>query len=64
MNQDQTNGVWEQLKGKSKKVWGGLTDDDFLMAKGSAEALYGVIQKKFGDTKEVIKSKLDQLTLP
>lgn len=27
------------------------------------DKLYGVIQKKFGDTKEVIKAKLDTLHL-
>ena len=64
MNQDQASGVWEQLKGKAKRVWGELTDDDFLKAEGSSDKLYGVIQQRFGDTKETIKTKLDQLTLP
>ena len=64
MNQDQVNGVWEQLKGKAKKVWGELTDDDFMKAEGSTDKLYGVIQQRFGDTKEAIKAKLDTLKLP
>lgn len=64
MNQDQANGVWTQLVGRAKRVWGELTDDDFLRSEGSADKLYGVIQQRFGDTKEVIKTKLDQLNLP
>ena len=61
MNQDQVNGKWEQLKGRAKAAWGELTDDDFTKAEGSFDRLCGVIQEKFGDTKEAIKTKLDAL---
>jgi len=61
MNQDQMKGKWEQLKGKAKKAWGELTDDDFKKADGSGDKLFGIIQEKFGDTKEAIKAKLDKL---
>jgi uncharacterized protein YjbJ (UPF0337 family) len=64
MNQDQAKGVWDQLKGKAKSVWGELTDDDFMKAEGSTDKLYGVIEKRFGDTKEAIKAKLDKLNMP
>ena len=61
MNQDQVEGKWEQMKGRAKKAWAELTDDDFKKAEGSMEKLYGVIQEKFGDTKEAVKAKLDKL---
>jgi len=61
MNQDQAKGKWEQMKGKAKMAWGELTDDDFKKAEGSVEKLYGLIQEKFGDTKEAIKLKLDKI---
>lgn len=64
MNQDQAKGVFEQLKGRAKQVWGALTDDDFAKAEGSADRLYGLIQQRFGDTKEAIKAKLNTLHLP
>lgn len=64
MNKDQASGVWEQIKGRARLAWGDLTDDDFAKADGSVEILYGVIQQRFGDTKEAIKVKLDKLTLP
>lgn len=64
MNNDQIKGSWALLKGKAKRVWGELTDDDIMMADGSADRLYGIIQKKFGDTKEVIKQKLNKLQMP
>ncbi len=63
MNQDQAKGKWDQIKGRAKKAWGELTDDDFTKAEGSVDKLYGVIQERFGDTKEAIKAKLDQLHL-
>jgi len=61
MNKDQVEGKWEQIKGSAKKAWGELTDDDFKKAEGSMDKLYGVIQEKFGDSKEAIKAKLDKL---
>jgi uncharacterized protein YjbJ (UPF0337 family) len=61
MNHDQVAGKWEQFKGRAKKAWGELTDDDFKKADGSADKLYGIIQERFGDTKEKIKAKLDKL---
>lgn len=63
MNTDQVQGKWEQVKGKAKKAWGELTDDDFKKAEGSVDKLYGVIQERFGDTKKAIKAKLDKLHL-
>jgi uncharacterized protein YjbJ (UPF0337 family) len=63
MNQDQIIGKWDQIKARAKKAWAELTDDDFKKAEGSADKLYGVIQEKFGDTKEAIKAKLDKLHL-
>jgi uncharacterized protein YjbJ (UPF0337 family) len=61
MNQDQTKGKWNQIKGRAKEAWGVLTDHDFKKAEGSVEKLYGVIQEKVGDTKEAIRTKLDKL---
>ena len=63
MNQDQAKGMWEQIKGRAKKAWAELTDDDFKRAEGSADKLYGIIQERFGDTKDAIKAKLDKIHL-
>jgi len=63
MNQDQVKGQWEQIKGKAKKAWAELTDDEILKAEGSADKLYGIIQSRFGDSKEKIKEKLDAIKL-
>ncbi|MFH1135760.1 MAG: CsbD family protein [Pseudomonadota bacterium] len=63
MNQDQMKGAWEQVKGRAKMAWGELTDDDIMKAEGSADKLYGVIQEKFGDTKESIKDRINNVKL-
>lgn len=63
MNQDQAEGKWDQIKGRAKKAWAELTDDDIKRAEGSADKLYGIIKERFGDTKEAIKAKLDNLHL-
>jgi uncharacterized protein YjbJ (UPF0337 family) len=63
MNTDQIQGSFEQVKGKAKQLWGQLTEDDFKKAEGSSDKLYGIIQQRFGDTKEIIQSKLSKLHL-
>ena len=63
MNQDQVMGTFEQMKGRAKRIWAELTDDDFRRAEGSSDRLYGIIQERFGDTKERIKQKLDQIKM-
>lgn len=60
MNKDQADGKWEQIKGRAKKAWGELTDDDFLKAEGSVDRLYGVIHEKVGDSKDTIRSRLEE----
>lgn len=60
MNKDQAQGQWDVVKGKAKKIWGELTDDDLKQADGSLDKLYGTIQQRFGDTKEKILEKISQ----
>lgn len=60
MNQDQLKGQWEQLKGKFKRAWAELTDDDFLRAEGSYDKMCGIVQERFGETRESIKEKLNR----
>jgi uncharacterized protein YjbJ (UPF0337 family) len=63
MNKDQAQGRWDQVKGKAKKIWGELTDDDFKKAEGSTDKLYGIIQERFGDAKKVIVDKIEKMHL-
>ena len=59
MNKDQIQGEWNELKGRVKRAYAELTDDDFKRADGSRDKLIGIIEKRFGDAKEKIVEKLN-----
>ena len=48
------NGAWNDVKGKAKKQYADLTDDDLLYEEGKDDELVGRIQKKVGKTKEEV----------
>ncbi len=60
MNSDTMKGTWKQFKGKIKEAWGDLTDDELDKAEGKRDQLVGLIQKKYGQTKEEVESRLSQ----
>lgn len=59
MNEEILKGKWNQIKGDLQKEWGKLTDNDIERVKGEMTHLEGVIQEKYGHTKEEVKEKLD-----
>ncbi len=52
MNRDETLGNWKQMTGKFKEKWGKFTDDELTQAEGRIEYLSGIIQERYGQTKE------------
>jgi uncharacterized protein YjbJ (UPF0337 family) len=50
----KTNGTWNDIKGKAKKEYANLTDDDLLYEEGKDDELVGRLQKKIGKTKEEV----------
>ncbi len=52
MNNDIVAGKWKQLKGKAKAAWGDLTDDELTRTEGNAERLAGLVQERYGKTRE------------
>jgi uncharacterized protein YjbJ (UPF0337 family) len=59
MNKDQIKGEWDELKGRVKLAYAELTDDDFARAQGSRDKLIGIIEQRFGESKERIIRKLE-----
>ena len=65
MNQDIFEGKWEEIKGRMKKTWGKLTDDDFKVIEGTHQEIYGKLQKHYGYSKDqaedAVKKFRDQI---
>jgi uncharacterized protein YjbJ (UPF0337 family) len=47
------------VKGGVQKMWGNLTDDDLDRAEGDLTSLSGIIQQRYGESKEAIQMKLN-----
>jgi uncharacterized protein YjbJ (UPF0337 family) len=54
-------GNWNETKGKIKKQYADLTDDDLLYEEGKDEELIGRIQKKLGHTKDQVIEWIQKL---
>ena len=52
MTWDQVQGSWKQFKGQVKQKWGDLTNDEIDRVEGQQEELAGLVQKKYGKTRE------------
>ncbi len=61
MNTTELKGRWHELKGKLKKNYADLTDDDLQYEEGREEELYGKLQVKLGKTKEEVKKLIEEL---
>jgi uncharacterized protein YjbJ (UPF0337 family) len=59
MNRDRIEGNWQQLKGKVKRQWAKLTDDDLTAIEGSREELLGKIQERYGIAREEAERQLE-----
>ncbi|HEY1165805.1 MAG TPA: CsbD family protein [Chitinophaga sp.] len=52
----QIKGKWNEIKGRLKKQYADLTDDDLLYQEGEEDRLIGKLQQKLGKSRdEVIK---------
>lgn len=62
VNQQTLQGNWNELKGKLKKKWGQLTNDDMQTFDGNVDRLVGMIQTKTGEARNSIEKYLEELT--
>ena len=60
MNKDIIAGKWKQMKGSVKEQWGKLTDDELDRAEGRAEQMVGLLQQRYGYTKEKAQQEYDR----
>ncbi len=60
MADDILAGKFKQLRGRLKERWGDLTDDELMQSEGNADRLAGLLQEKYGYTKERAKQELSE----
>lgn len=59
MNWDQIEGNWKQFKGQAQAKWGDMTDDELQRARGNRQELAGIVQEKYGKTREEAERDVD-----
>ena len=59
MNRDIMVGQWKQIKGKVKQQWGRLTDDELDQISGRYDELAGLIQERYGYSRDEAVNELD-----
>jgi uncharacterized protein YjbJ (UPF0337 family) len=60
MNRDILAGKWKEMKGRVKEQWGKLTDDELDRAEGKADQLVGLLQQRYGYTREKAEEEYDR----
>jgi uncharacterized protein YjbJ (UPF0337 family) len=60
MNKDIFEGKWKQMQGQLKGWWGKLTDDDLERVGGKYDEFVGLIQEKYGFTRERVEAEIDK----
>lgn len=60
MDQEISQGQWKQMRGALKSWWERLTDDDFDWVGGEKDKLIGLIQQKYGQTRDQAKEEVER----
>ena len=59
MNEDILKGKWMQLRGEVRETWGELTDDDLDRIAGARDKLTGVLQERYGWSRDEADRRID-----
>jgi uncharacterized protein YjbJ (UPF0337 family) len=60
MNQDILAGKWKRMRGELKTWWGNLTDDDIERIGGQKDKLIGLLQERYGYTREQAEQEVER----
>ena len=60
MNKNILEGKWKQMRGEARAWWGKLTDDDLDRVAGKFEVLVGLLQERYGYTREQAADEIDR----
>jgi len=59
VNQEPLKGEWMRLRGRVRREWGKLTNDDIAAIQGDREVLLGRLQERYGHTREEVEHEFD-----
>jgi uncharacterized protein YjbJ (UPF0337 family) len=59
MDWNWVEGNWKEIKGKARQAWGKLTDDELDKIAGKREELEGMIQKRYGVSKDLAQKDVE-----
>jgi uncharacterized protein YjbJ (UPF0337 family) len=62
MNNDVFQGKWKQIRGQVKVWWGKLTDDDLDKVNGGYDKFIGLLQEKYGYTRQQAEEEFEKVT--
>jgi len=60
MNKDIVEGKWKQIRGEAKAWWGKLSDDDLDRAAGKIDVLAGLLQEKYGYSRQRAADEIEK----
>jgi hypothetical protein len=63
INQEEFRTLWPQIKVALLGLWGGLNRDELESTQGDFAAITNIIENKYGEGRESIKLKLENLMM-
>lgn len=60
MHSDIFEGRWKQMRGELRSWWGKLTDDDLEKIAGKQDKLVGMLQERYGYTRERAQQEVER----
>lgn len=60
LTHEQIEGNWDRIRGRLKRRWGELTDDDLARDQGSFQELVGRIEQRTGAIRKEIEEEVNE----
>jgi uncharacterized protein YjbJ (UPF0337 family) len=60
MTTDTFEGQWRQMRGELRSWWGRISDNDFEKIAGKKDRLIGMLQEKYGYTREAAQQEMER----
>lgn len=61
LTEQQFNAKWSEIKNGLRNLWGNLSEQEIEEAKGNVYEVIGNVERKYSETRDEIKKKIDRL---